>query len=89
MALLQRTPGVLFLFVLGGALFGGLLGESLLFFSPSGLIKNAFLKSYQIGMATPLTIDLFLITFTVGFTIRVNLMILLGMLIGIYTYKQI
>ncbi len=91
MALLQRTPGVLFLFVLGGGLFGGFLGEMLLFFSPSpdGFLKNAFLKSYQIGMSTPLTIDLFLMTFTLGFTIRVNLMILLGILLGVYTYKQI
>jgi len=89
MALLQRTSGVLFLFIFGGALFGGLLGQALVYFSPEGLLKGAFLKSYPIGLSPPLTLDLFLITFTIGFTIRVNLMILLGVLLGIYTYKQL
>ncbi|MBI3359349.1 MAG: DUF4321 domain-containing protein [Nitrospirae bacterium] len=89
MALLQRTPVVLFLFALGGALFGGLVGEALLFFSPTSLIKNTFLKSYQIGILPPATLDLVLITFTIGFTVRVNLLILLGILLGVYTYKQL
>ena len=88
-ALLQRTPGVLFLFALGGALFGGILGEALLFFSPTPLIKDAFLKGYQIGILAPVTLDLALITFTIGFTIRINLLILLGILLGVYTYKQL
>ena len=89
MALLQKTSGTLVFFLLGGGLFGGLLGETLLFFSPSGFIKEAFVKSYQIGIVTPVTFDLFLITFTVGFAMRVNLMILLGVLLGLYTYKQV
>ena len=89
MALLQRTPGVLLLFILGGALFGGLLGEALLFFSPDGFLKSAFLKSYPIGVSPPFTLDLFLITFTIGFTLRINLMILLGILLAVYTYKQL
>lgn len=87
--LLQRTPGVLFLFVLGGGLFGGLLSEVLIFLSPSAFIRDAFLKSYPIGIPTPITLDLFLITITMGFAIRINLMILLGILLGIYTYKQV
>ena len=89
MALLQRTPGVLFLFALGGSLFGGLLGEALTFFSPPPLIRDAFLKSYQIGILPPVTLDLVLITITLGFTIKINLFILLGILLGVYTYKQL
>ena len=89
MALLQRTPGVLFLFALGGALFGGLLGEALIFFSPTHFVRDAFLKSYQIGILPPVTLDLVLITFTLGFTVKVNLLILLGILLGVYTYKQL
>jgi hypothetical protein len=88
MAFLQRTVGVLMLFIFGGAIFGGLLGQGLSFFAHDGLLKDVFLKSYPIGIAPPLTIDLFLITFTIGFTLRVDLMILLGILLGIYTYKQ-
>ena len=88
MAVLQRTPGVLLLFILGGGLFGGLLGEALLFVSPSGILKAVFLKNYQIGIVAPLTLDLFLMTLTLGFTLRLNQMILLGILLGVYTYKQ-
>ncbi|MEK7747790.1 MAG: DUF4321 domain-containing protein [Nitrospirota bacterium] len=87
--LLQRTPGVLFLFALGGALFGGLLGEALVFFSPTPIIKDAFLKSYQIGIIPPVTLDLVLLTFTFGFAVKINLLILLGILLGVYTYKQL
>jgi len=88
MAFLHRTSSVLFLFILGGGLFGGLIGEVLSSFSSEGLLKNVFLKGYPIGVSPPLTIDLFLMTFTIGFTVRVNLMILIGVLLGIYTYKQ-
>lgn len=89
MALLQRTPGVLFLFAMGGALFGGLLSEALVFFSPTAFIKNAFLNSYQIGILPPVTLDLALITLTLGFTVKINLLILLGILLGVYTYRQL
>ena len=74
---------------MGGALFGGLLGEALLFLSPTGVVKDAFLKSYQIGAVNPVTLDLFLISFTLGFTLNVNLMVLLGILFGVYLYKYV
>ncbi len=89
MVLLQRTPGVLFLFAMGGALFGGLLGEVLIFFSPTPFLKNAFLNSYQIGIIPPVTLDLAIITLTLGFTVKINLLVLLGILLGVYTYKQL
>ncbi len=89
MAPLQKTPGVLSLFIMGGALFGGLLSEALIHFSPIPIIKKAFLNSYHIGIFPPVTLDLALLTFTLGFTIKINLLILLGILLGVYTYKQI
>jgi len=87
MGSLQKSHSMLFIFVMGGALFGGFMGEALSFFSPTGLIKDAFLKPYQIGVVHPVTIDLFLIGFTLGFTLRVNLMVLVGILFALYIYK--
>ncbi|MFY9271059.1 MAG: DUF4321 domain-containing protein [Candidatus Manganitrophaceae bacterium] len=88
MAILKRTPGMLIFFVLVGGLLGGVLGEVLLLFSPSGLLKDVFLKGYHVGITPPFTLDLRVITFTLGFTFRINLLTLLGIILGIYTYKQ-
>jgi uncharacterized membrane protein len=74
---------------MGGALFGGLLSEALVFFSPTPIIKDAFLNSYHIGITPPVTLDLALITLTLGFTVKINLLILLGILLGVYTYRQL
>ena len=88
MAMLKRTPWMLIFFVLIGGLMGGVLGEILRLFSPEGLLKEIFLKGYNIGINPPLTIDLHLFTFTLGFTIMMNLFSLLGIIFGIYVYKQ-
>ena len=88
MAMLKRTPWMLIFFVLIGGLMGGVLGEILRLFSPEGLLKEIFLKGYNIGINPPLTIDLHIFTFTLGFTIMMNLFSLLGIIFGIYVYKQ-
>lgn len=64
------------------------MGEILLLFSPSEFLNDIFLKGYNIGITPPLTLDLHLVTFTFGFTFRINLLSLLGIILGIYTYKQ-
>ena len=37
----------------------------------------------------PLTIDLVLLKFTIGFVLKINLLSLLGMFLGIYLYKNV
>lgn len=87
-AVLRRTPGILILFVIVGGLVGGILGEMLLLLSPPGFVKEVFLKAYHVGMIPPFVLDLRLITLTLGFTFRLNLLSLLGIILGFYTYKQ-
>lgn len=88
MAVLKRTPWMLLFFVLIGGLLGGLMGEILLLLSPTGFLRDVFLKGYNVGVHPPFTFDLHLVTFTIGFTFRINLLSLLGVILGIYTYKQ-
>jgi hypothetical protein len=88
MAMLKRTPWMLIFFVMIGGLLGGVLGEILRLFSPEGLLKEMFLKGYSIGLNPPMTLDLRLFTLTLGFTIQMNLFSLLGIIFGIYMYKQ-
>ncbi len=88
MAVLKRTPGVLILFILVGGLVGGIMGEILLLLSPAGFLREIFLKTYSIGITPPFVFDLHLMTFTFGFAFRINLLSLLGIILGFYTYKQ-
>ncbi len=76
-------------FVLVGDLVGGVLGEVLRRLSPSGILRDIFLKTYPLGIHPPFTFDLHLVTFTLGFTLEVTLFSLIGILLAIYTYTQI
>ncbi len=89
MALLKRGPGMLVVFILGGDLLGGVLGEILMRLSPPGILRDVFLKVYSIGFTPPLTLDLHLVTLVFGFTFQITLFSLLGMMLGIYTYRQL
>lgn len=88
MAVLTKTPWLLIFFILLGGLLGGLLGEILRAIAPQGPLQDIFAKIQDIGLNPPFTIDLRLFTITFGFTLRVNLFSILGVLLGIYIYKQ-
>jgi hypothetical protein len=76
--------------VIVGGLFGGLLGEILTaVFPQSGVIQNVFTQAVHPGLAPPVTIDLWLLTVTLGFTLKMNLLTFIGILLGVFVYKQI
>ncbi len=79
---------MLLLFILMGDLFGSILGEALRHLSPSGILRDVFLKVYPIGFHA-ITLDLHLVTLTLGFTLQITMFSLLGMVLGIYTYRQL
>ena len=72
-----------------GGLLGGLLGEILTVFSPSELIQTIFARSVSPGIDPPLTVNLILIKVTFGFLLKINLLAILGILLGVYLYKNI
>lgn len=41
------------------------------------------------GLSPPLTIDLVLMKLTLGFSIKVNIISVLGMFVGVYFYKHV
>lgn len=88
MAVLHKTPWMLIFFVILGGLLGGLLGEILRVVSPEGLLQDIFSRTYHLGLDPPVTIDLKLFATTLGFSFKINLFSLLGVLLGIYIYKQ-
>ncbi len=88
MALLKKTPWMLIFFVLIGGFFGTLMGEILRAVAPEGAVRNLFLHSLGFGINPPFTLDLRLITATIGFTFRINILGFIGIFLGLYIYKQ-
>jgi hypothetical protein len=88
MAILRKTPWLLIFFVLVGGLFGGVVAEILRAVAPSGPISAIFLKNVAFGVTDPITIDLYLITLTFGAAVKINLLSIIGVLMGVYIYRQ-
>ena len=85
----RQNIWVLVLFLLAGGLLGGVLGEILRAVSPEGPVRDLFIQGFEIGLTPPLTLDLHLVTLTFGFTLRANLLTLLGALLGLYLYRYL
>lgn len=88
MATLQRTGAMFLFFVFLGGISGGILAEILRRISSPGFVHNIFLKGFNIGLNPPVTVDLHMISFTLGFTLQINLLTVLGVILGLYTYRQ-
>jgi hypothetical protein len=88
MAVLRKTPWLLIFFVIVGGMFGGVVAEILRAVAPSGPISAIFLKNLDIGITGPITIDLFLVAFTFGASVKINLLSIIGVLMGVYIYRQ-
>ncbi len=88
MAIVQKTGKMLLFFILLGGISGGVLSEILRRMSSAPFVHDIFIKGFKIGINPPLSVDLYLFSFTLGFSIQMNLLTLLGVILGIYTYKQ-
>ncbi len=86
---MKKSGWTLLGFIFIGGLLGGMLGEILTVFSPSEQIQTIFAKSLSPGIDPPLTVNLILIKVTLGFLFKINLLTILGILLGIYLYKNI
>ncbi len=88
MAILRKTPWLLIFFVVVGGLFGGLVAEILRAVAPTGPISRLFLENLTLGITTPITVNLYLLTVTFGATLKINLLSVIGVLMGVYIYRQ-
>lgn len=86
---MKKSGWTLLGFILIGGLLGGMLGEILTVFSPSEQIQTIFARSLSPGIDPPLTVNLVLIKVTLGFLFKINLLTILGILLGVYLYKNI
>ena len=76
---------LLMLYIVLGAVIGSLIGE-LAEFLPEGVVKEFFLKSVTAGF-DPTTVTLKILTFTIGFTISLNVSGVIGVAIAVYMLR--
>ncbi len=86
---MRKSPWVLVMFVLVGGLLGGVMGEILQVIAPHGTIQSIFATNVTPGIHPPLTVDLVLLKLTIGFLFKMNVLSFIGILLGIYLYKQV
>jgi hypothetical protein len=75
--------------MLFGALIGTVLGEILVLLAPGGMIEKIFTRAISFGLHPPGTLDLKVLSFTLGFSFKLNLMSLLGIFLAAFIYKKI
>lgn len=85
MATKEKNIWILMLFILCGLVIGGLLGEI--------AMKVSFLEwmgyGQSFGFQNPIVLDLNIVTFTLGLTLKINIASIIGMIIAIFVYRKI
>jgi hypothetical protein len=69
-----------------GAMIGSLLGELLKMALPEGVVKDVFLRSINIK-AGPVVLDLIMFSLTLGFTLKLNFIGIIGIGIAYYLLR--
>ena len=87
--MLKKSGRYLLLFIFIGGLLGSVLGEILQIVSPQGVVQSIFGEALSLGLDPPVAMNLVLFKFTLGFLVKINLLSVLGMLLGAYIYKHI
>ena len=72
--------------VLLGALMGSAIGQVLGLILPTGVVRDFFLRSVTFGFS-PVTIDLSLITLTLGFMFQLNIVGVIGIVLAAYILR--
>jgi len=82
----SRSLGLLFLWLLVGAVLGSLLGDLVALVLPAGVVRQFFLTSTRIGLG-PVTLDLAVTSFTLAFSLTINVLGVAGILFAGYYFR--
>ncbi|MDR1830444.1 MAG: DUF4321 domain-containing protein [Candidatus Fibromonas sp.] len=90
-------------FIMLGLIFGGILGESLGWLfghigtlmnagGEDNVVRNFFVRAWELKMGylddgSPLLIDLYMLKFNLGFTLRLNIVSIIGVVGALYMMK--
>jgi hypothetical protein len=79
----KKSIGWILVIILLGAFIGSALGEVLALILPTGVVKEFFLRAAMFSVG-PATLNLVILTFTLGFSMKVNVIGVLGIIISSY-----
>ena len=82
----HKSFGFLLFMIILGMIVGTAIGEAIGLMLPDGVVKSFFLRSVTPSFS-PTTVDLVAFTFTLGFSLNVNLMAVLGIVLAIYLFR--
>lgn len=83
--MLRRKRGVaLFLFIVTGAIVGGMIGEALQATQVLGESTKFLIQRYDVFSVPPATLDFYVMKISAGFDFRPNLVSILGMIIALF-----
>lgn len=85
MAVKDKGRLVSILFVLGGLVIGGLLGD--LAANVDWLNWLAFGEEF--GLKDPIVLDLNVMALTLGLTIKINIASIIGVIIALFVYRKV
>ncbi|MDR0518187.1 MAG: DUF4321 domain-containing protein [Fibromonadaceae bacterium] len=99
----NNSVGRVIIFVLLGFVFGGILGESFgWLFGHIGMLTNAggednivrsfFIKAWELKVGysdegKPLFLDLYMLQFNMAFTLKLNIISMVGVVVSLYIMK--
>ncbi len=85
----RKGTGFILLLLLVGALVGSACGDLLANLIPSGVVRDFFTAALRPGIDPPLTINLLWATLTLGFTLKLNVIAVLGVILTAYLLKWV
>ena len=83
----KSTSFIIFIIIIG-AMIGTALGEVIGILIPSGVVQDFFLKSMSASIG-PGTLDIALLTLTFGFSFKLNITGVIGILVAAYALRWI
>ncbi|MGH7313822.1 MAG: DUF4321 domain-containing protein [Candidatus Rokuibacteriota bacterium] len=85
----RRGLALVVLVVVAGLVLGSLLGEVLGALLPSGRLQALLTQGPTFGLTPPATLDLRLLSLTIGFALKVNLVGVVGIVVSALVLRRL
>lgn len=84
----KKSTAFIILIIITGALIGTALGEVIGILLPAGVVHDFFLKSASASIG-PATLNIVIMTLTLGFSVKLNVTGVIGILIAAYALRWV
>jgi len=85
----NKGYGMLLLFLITGAVFGGILGEFISRADALASVSPYLVKTFLVLDVPPISINLYVVRVMLGFALQPNLISIMGMIAAILLFRRI